>query len=232
MEHALAHARRPRAAGRRDGRPAGAPAAAQPQACVRAHGLRVSRKALPCAGRSAAAQHATTLGWKEAALGPQGRLRDCLLPCLTGAPHLQMFAGRAWRWGPCLPACMMRCGARNRPWSAAAQPDNTLSPLGWAVLLVDTHMRGGDLVQSDSQAWVRTWVRHRAGRPWSGRARSGGFSSMQTLPCFGGSAEPGIPHPRPARAPTRAPGPARQLGRRGAAGGQSCCTRRRSAPLC
>ena len=53
--------------------------------------------------------------------------------------------------------------ARREALLGAAQPDNTLSPLGWAVLLVDTHMRGGDLVQSDSQAWVRTWVRRRPG---------------------------------------------------------------------
>ncbi len=31
--------------------------------------------------------------------------------------------------------------------------------MGWSVLLVSTHMRGGDVVQSDSQAWMRSWVR-------------------------------------------------------------------------
>lgn len=41
----------------------------------------------------------------------------------------------------------------------AAQPDNTLSPLGYATQIVGTHMRSGELVHSDALATVNSFVR-------------------------------------------------------------------------
>ena len=40
-----------------------------------------------------------------------------------------------------------------------SQTTNTLTPIGMAVAIAGKYMRHGDLVQSDSLAQIRSWVR-------------------------------------------------------------------------